>query len=128
AVRGRHADAVAHPDRAIALFPEFGDAQYARAQARRALGRREDAREALVEHRRHGTAWPGIPDQWAALVDTVREDPRGRFLRGLRRAAAGDLAGAIEDHEAVVAAKPHLAQPYVNLISRYGRTKQWDRA
>lgn len=128
AVRGRHADAVAHLDRAIALFPEFGAAQYARAQSLRALGRREDAREALVEHRRHGTAWPGIPDQWAALVDTVREDPRGRFLRGLRRAAAGDLAGAIEDHEAAVAAKPHLAQPYVNLISLYGRTKQWDRA
>lgn len=128
AVRGRHAEAVAHFDRAIALFPEFGAAHYARAQSLRALGRRDEARKALAEHRKHGTAWPGIPDEWAALVDTVREDPRGRFLRGLRRAANGDLAGAIEDHEAAVAVKPHLAQPYVNLISLYGRAQQWARA
>src|SRR5690606_10346662 len=47
---------------------------------------------------------------------------------GLRRAASGDLAGAIEDHEAAVAAKPQLAQPYVNLISLYGRTQQWAKA
>ena len=128
AVRDRHADAVAHFDRAIALFPEFGAAHYARARSLRALGRRDEARAALAEHRRHGTAWPGIPDEWVGLVATVRQDPRGRFLHGLQRAANGDLAGAIADHEAAVAVKPHLAQVHVNLIALYGRTEQWQKA
>src|SRR4029077_10291939 len=45
--QGRHADAVTHFDRAIALFPEFGEAYYGLAQSLRALERRDDARAAL---------------------------------------------------------------------------------
>ena len=43
-------------------------------------------------------------------------------------AELGDLAGAIEAHEAALARNPSLAQAHANLISLYGRTGQWAKA
>ena len=40
----------------------------------------------------------------------------------------GDLAGAIDAHEAALARNPSLAQAHANLISLYGRTGQWAKA
>src|SRR5262245_16438668 len=40
--QGRHADAVTHLERAIALFPQFGEAYYGLAQSLRALGRLDE--------------------------------------------------------------------------------------
>ncbi len=126
--QGRHADAVAHFERAIALFPEFGEAYYGLAQSLRALERRDQARAALERHRAYGTRWPAIDDPLSARVSSVRDDPRGHLLRGLRLAEAGDLAGAIEAHEAALARNPSLAQAHANLISLYGRVEQWAKA
>ena len=125
---GRHADAVTHFERAIALFPQFGEAYYGLAQSLRALGRRDEARAALEQHRAYGTRWPAIDDPLAARVASVRDDPRARLTRGLRLADAGDLAGAIDAHEAALARDPSLAQAHVNLISLYGRVGQWAKA
>ncbi len=125
---GRHADAIAEFQRAIELFPEFGAAYYGLAQSLRALGRREEARAALEQHRVHGTRWPAIDDPLSARVALVRDDPRGHLFRGLRMAELGDLPGAIEAHETALARNPSLAQAHVNLISLYGRTGQWAQA
>jgi protein O-GlcNAc transferase len=126
--QGRHADAVTHFQRAIALFPEFGEAYYGLAQSLRALGRRDEARAALEQHRAYGTRWPAIDDPLAARVSSVRDDPRAHLTRGLRLAEAGDVAGAIEAHEAALARNPSLAQAHANLISLYGRVGQWAKA
>ena len=126
--QGRHADAVAHFERAIALFPEFGEAYYGLAQSLRALERRDEARAALEQHRAHGTRWPAIDDPLSARVSSVRDDPRAHLLRGLRLAEAGDVAGAIDAHEAALARNPSLAQAHANLISLYGRVGQWAKA
>jgi protein O-GlcNAc transferase len=126
--QGRHADAVTHFERAIALFRQFGEAYYGLAQSLRALGRRDEARAALEQHRESGTRWPAIDDPLAARVASVRDDPRARLTRGLRLADAGDLAGAIDAHEAALARDPSLAQAHVNLISLYGRVGQWAKA
>jgi tetratricopeptide (TPR) repeat protein len=126
--QGRHADAVTHFQRAIALFPEFGEAYYGLAQSLRALERRDEARAALEQHRVYGTRWPAIDDPLSARVASVRDDPRAHLLRGLRLADAGNLAGAIEAHEAALARNPSLAQAHANLISLYGRAGQWAKA
>ncbi len=126
--QARHADAVTHFERAIALFPEFGEAYYGLAQSLRALERRDDARAALEKHRVYGTRWPAVDDPLAARVSSVRDDPGARLARGLRLAEAGDLTGAIEAHEAALARNPSLAQAHANLISLYGRVGQWAKA
>jgi tetratricopeptide (TPR) repeat protein len=126
--QGRHTDAVTHFERAISLFPQFGEAYYGLAQSLRALDRRDDARAALEQHRAYGSRWPAIDDPIAARVSSVRDDPGARLARGLRLADAGDLTGAIEAHEAALARNPSLAQAHANLISLYGRGKQWAKA
>ena len=113
------------PSRSI---PQFGDAYYGLAQSLRALDRRDDARAALEQHRLHGARWPAIDDPIAARVTAIRDDPNARLARGLRLADAGDLAGAIEAHEASLARNPSLAQAHANLISLYGRAGEWAKA
>jgi superkiller protein 3 len=119
--QGRHEEAVAHFERAVALFPEFAAAHYGLAQSLRALNRRAEAAAALEQQRVHGTRWPAIDDPYAARVALVRDDPRGHLFRGLRLAELGDLDGAIAAHEDAVARNPSLAQARANLISLYGR-------
>jgi protein O-GlcNAc transferase len=125
---GRHAEAITHFQRAIALFPTFGEAYYGLAQSLRALDRRDEAREALEQHRANGARWPAIEDPVAARVKSVRDDPTARLGRGLRLADAGDLAGAIEAHESSLVRDPSLAQAHANLISLYGRAGEWAKA
>jgi tetratricopeptide (TPR) repeat protein len=119
--QARHAEAVAHFERAIELFPEFGAAYYGLAQSLRALDRREEARKALESHRAHASRWPALDDPFGARVSAIRDDPLGELSRGLRLAETGDLAGAIQAHEAALRRDPSLAQAHLNLISLYGR-------
>lgn len=126
--KGRHAEAIPHFESAVARYVQFGDAYYGLAQSLRALDRRDDARAALEKHRRLGARWPAMDDPIAARVTAIRDDPNARLARGLRLADAGDLAGAIEAHEASLARNPSLAQAHANLISLYGRAGEWAKA
>jgi tetratricopeptide (TPR) repeat protein len=125
--RGRHAEAVEHLKRAIALFPEFGAAHYALGLAYRATGRRDEAQAALQQHAQHGARWPALPDKVLARVLALREDAAALLQRGVKLAEAGDLQGAIEAHEAALAADPSMAQAHANLISLYGRSRNWPK-
>jgi tetratricopeptide (TPR) repeat protein len=58
----------------------------------------------------------------------VRDDGRALLQRGVKLADAGEVAGAIEVHEAALAIDPSLAQAHANLISLYGRARNWPRA
>ena len=62
AAAGDHNRAIAHFDRAIALFPEFGAAYYGLALSYRALGRTADAERALAQHAQFGARWPALED------------------------------------------------------------------
>jgi tetratricopeptide (TPR) repeat protein len=125
---GRQADAVGHLERAIALYPEFAAAHYAVARAYRALGRREDAEAALARHARYGAQWPAVADPVLAGVLALREDAGALVQRGVKRADAGDLEGAIAAHVAAVALDPSFAQAHANLIGLYGRVRNWEKA
>jgi tetratricopeptide (TPR) repeat protein len=128
AERGDHAKAVGHFQKAIALFPEFGAAHYALGLSLRALGRREDARAALAHHAEYGARWPAVADPIAARVAALRDDAAAHLQRGVKHADAGELAAAIEAHEAALAIDPSLAQAHANLVPLYGRTKDWAKA
>lgn len=125
---GRHSDAVSHIERAIALYPEFAAAHYAVARAYRALGRREDAEAALARHARYGAQWPAVEDPVLAGVSALREDAGALVQRGVKRAEAGDIEGAIAVHVAALARDPSFAQAHANLIGLYGRVRNWEKA
>lgn len=128
AARGKPDEAINHLKRAIALFPEFGAAHYALAMAYRAAGRRDEAQAALRQHAQHGARWPALPDHILAGVLALREDAGALLKRGIRRADAGDIAGAIDAHEAALSADASFAQAHANLVSLYGRQKNWAKA
>jgi tetratricopeptide (TPR) repeat protein len=125
---GRHEEAVAHLQRAVALFPEWGAAHYALALSYRALGRRDEAQRALERHAQYGPRWPAIADPVLATVTSLRDDAETNLQRGIKLADAGDLPGAIAAHEAALALDPSIAQAHANLIGLYGRTRDWQKA
>ena len=128
AAEGAHAAAVEHFQRAIALFPEFGAAHYALALSCRALGRQEEARAALAEHAKFGARWPAVADPVLGTVTGLREDAGALLQRGIKLAGDDDLDGAIAAHEAAVKLDPSLAQAHANLVTLYGRQRDWAKA
>ena len=117
-----------HLQRAIQLFPEFGSAYYALALSYRALGRVEDARGALARHAQFGSRWPAVDDPVRAALSTIRDDAEANLQRGINRAEAGDLAGAIAAHEAALARDASLAKAHANLITLYGQRGDFAKA
>jgi tetratricopeptide (TPR) repeat protein len=128
ATEGKHDEAIDHLQRAVSLVPELGAAHYALALSYRAVGKREEARAALEQHARYGARWPALDDPVLAAVTALREDAGAILQRGVKLADAGDVEGAIAAHEAALALDPALAQAHANLISLYGRTRNWSKA
>ncbi len=128
AARGKYDAALAQFDVAVKAFPEFGAAWYARGLALRNLGRVDEARDALARAQQYGTRWPGVVDPLMARVKALRDDPTAHLQRGLELDKAGDLDGAIREHEAALAIDGSVVQAHVNLISLYGRKRDVARA
>lgn len=128
AAQGRHEAAVEQFQRAIALFPEFGSAHYALALSYRALGRRDEAQAALERHGRFGARWPAVADPALAAVTTLRGDPGALLQRAVKLADVGEIDAAVAAHEAALAGDSSLAQAHANLISLYGRQRNFAKA
>ena len=127
AAQGRHAEAIQGFERAIALFPEFGSAHYALALSYRATGKRDEAQAELRRHAEFGARWPALGIRSSRPLMHSGRILAALIKRGTRLADAGDLEGAIAAHEAALARDPSLAQAHENLISLYGRTKNWTK-
>ncbi len=125
AAEGHHEAAIPHLLRALTLFPEWGEAHYALALSYRALGRRDEAVRAIESLERFGAIAPGLEDPVLATTSTIRDDAVANLQRGMKLAAAGDLAGAIAIHEAAVAQDPSFAQAHANLMRLYGPVGNW---
>jgi tetratricopeptide (TPR) repeat protein len=125
ALEKRHEAAIELLERALAHFPQWGTAHYTLALSYRALGRREDAERALARQAQYGPQWPALEDPVAAAVADLRDDARAVLQRGVRLAERGDVAGAIAAHEATLAKDPSIARAHANLISLYGRQRNW---
>ena len=128
AQRGDHTAAAGHFQRAIALFPSYGSAHYALARSYRALGKTDEARAEMEAHAKFGAAWPALPDPVLATVTSLRDDARALLQRGIKLADAGDVDAAIDAHERALAIDPSLAQAHANLVSLYGRARNWAKA
>jgi tetratricopeptide (TPR) repeat protein len=128
ATRGKYDAALAQFDVAVNAFPEFGAAWYARGLALRNLGKVDEARNALARAQQYGTRWPGVVDPLMAKVKALRDDPTAHLQRGLELDKAGDLDGAIREHEAALAIDGSVVQAHINLISLYGRKRDVARA
>jgi tetratricopeptide (TPR) repeat protein len=128
AAQGRHDAAIEHLQRAVALFPEWGAAQYALALSYRAVGRRAEAERALEQHQKYGSRWPAVDDPVLASVAALRNDARATVQRGVKLAEQGDLDGAIAAHEAALAQDPSFAEAHANLVGLYGRARNFAKA
>jgi protein O-GlcNAc transferase len=126
--RGLHDTAIGHLQRAVALFPEWGAAYYALARSYRALGRQDEAQRALERHQQHGARWPALEDTVLAAVAALRDDARAIVQRGVTLAERGDLDRAIAAHEAALVLEPSFAEAHANLITLYGRARNFEKA
>lgn len=128
AAEGKHEEAVRTIQRALALFPEWGAAQYALALSLRALGRRAEAEQALQRYVQYGTRWPGVDDPLLNGISSLRNDPAARFRRARKLADDGDVNGAIAEFEAALADDSSLALAHASLVKLYGGTGNWAKA
>jgi Tfp pilus assembly protein PilF len=128
AARDRHADAIVEFRRAVALYPRFAAAWYALGLSLRRQGDASGASEALAHAGEYGAEWPAVDDPVLARVRALRTDGRARLERGIALEREGDIAGAVREHEAAVAATPDLVQAHLNLIVLYGRLGDLEKA
>ncbi len=122
---GRHEAAITHLQRAIDLFPQWGEAHYALALSYSRLGRPQDAERAMAGRLQHGAAGPGLEDPVLATASSVRNDAVAALQRGIKLDQDGDRAGAIAAHEEAVTRDPAFAQAHLNLILLYGSAANW---
>ncbi len=125
AIHGRHEAAIGHLQRAVALFPEWGEAHYALAMSYQALKRREEATQALGLHGQFRNIIPALEDPVLAGTAAQRDDAGASLERGIKLKEAGNLEGAIAAHEAALARNPSYAQAHANLISLYTQARDW---
>ena len=126
AAKGEKEAALREIEAAVQLFPEFGAAWYAEAMVLRGLGRSAEARKAIERAKQFGAAWPSVDDPAVARMRALRDDAGPHVKRGLSLQKQGDVAGAIAEYEAAIAADPQLGSAHVNLIALYGRQQGWD--
>src|SRR4029453_3059743 len=109
--------------RAIALFRQFGEAYYGLAQSLRALGRRDEARAALEQHRGAGRGGPptappppppALPQAHANLISLY-----GR---------AGQWAKAEQHYKAVLALGYNVDEAHYNYGVLLGSQQRWSEA
>ena len=128
ASEGKHDEAVQEIQRALTLFPEWGAANYSLALSLRALGRREQAEQALQRRTQYGTRWPSVADPVLSTVTTMRTDPTARLRRAQKLADDGDVNGAIAEYEGLLSADRSLALAHRSLIKLYGDVGNWAKA
>lgn len=69
-----------------------------------------------------------MDDPVLGSVTGLREDPRAVLKRGVRFAETGEIDKAIADHEAALLRDPSLLNAHANLLSLYGRVKDFAKA
>ena len=128
ASEGKHEEAVEEIQQALRLFPEWGAANYSLALSLRALGRRDEAAQALQRRDQYGTRWPAVNDPVLSAVSALRTDANARLRRAQKLADDGDVKGAIAEYEGALASDSSLSTAHANLIKLYGSSGDWARA
>jgi len=114
--------------RACDLFPYFGPAHYALGLAYRRLGQADRAQEEFARFRANRYDIPGAGDRLQAELNELYTSPSYLVDLGTELARQGKLDQAAAEHEKALEMDPRMARAHVNLISLYGRLKQYEKA
>ena len=114
--------------KAVALYPRYGVAHYALAQALNRQGKPEEARRHLTLSERFKIFAPPSGDELMEKLSLLNLSAPGLIRRGTDAEAAGRLDESIRLHERAVEADPGSAQALANLIQLYARTGDAVRA
>ena len=127
--RGNVPAAIEQYRKACQIWPSFGTAHYALALACQRTGARVEALQHMTAYQRYKA--DGDPQPEDPLLEAVRSldnTALAHLMKGVDLENAGNLDGAIAEHEEAVKLDPRLAQAHANLIALYARTGRTDRA
>ena len=127
-LHGDAAGAIKSFQRAVELFPPYGAAHYALAQADRKLGDRTGAEAQLKLYEANRNLVPPMEDP---LRDAMRDFDMAAAAHlewGVELQQIGQVQDAIAETEKAAKLDPHLVQAQVNLIILYGRAGDFDKA
>ena len=122
AARGDGAAAAISFRQAIALYPRYGVAHYALAQALNKQGAAGEARRHLAQYERFRFLGPNAGDPELDRVSRLNLSAPNLIRQGADAEAAGRLDESIRLHERALAADPAFAQAHANLIQLHART------
>lgn len=115
--------------KACQLWPTFGTAHYALALVYQGTGATAEAREHMAAYQKYKA--DGDPQPEDPLLEAVRSldnTALAHLMKGVDLENAGQLDGAIAEHEEAVKQDPKMAQAHANLIALYARAGRADRA
>ena len=115
--------------KACQLWPSFGTAHYALALACQGAGATAEAQQHMAAYQKYKA--DGDPQPEDPLLEAVRSldnTALAHLMKGVDLENAGQVDGAIAEHEEAVKQDPKLAQAHANLIGLYGRAGRADRA
>lgn len=126
--KGDNAAAVAHYQKALALFAEYGAAHYALGMALRDQGKTAEAQEHLLKSQQLKLSRPTLDDPLIVSIAEMNAGASMHLKRGAMLESAGKLPESIDEHERALEINPWLVQAHINLISLYGRGGQVEKA
>lgn len=122
--------AIRHYRKALELDPRHSGAHYGLAQAYGALGRIDDSQQHLALYEQSDPNRPR--DYTDPLMDAVEQLRAGtakyHLGEGRQSEAAGKLEEAVRHYQAALAVDPDYFQAHVNLISVFGRFREFAKA
>lgn len=123
-------DAAGAADRyraATRLFPRYAAARYALGLLYRDLGRRDEAEEQLRQYQRDWREAPPLDDPVLERVAALKQGAAEALAEGVRLSEAGDVAGAIREHERALELDPSLTRAHANLMGFYAQDRRWEK-
>ena len=129
AAKGQIAEAVEQYRKACQLRPSFGTAHYALALGYQRTGDTAQAQQHMDAYQKYKA--DGDPQPEDPLLEAVRSldnTALAHLMKGVELENAGQIDGAIAEHEEAVKQDPRLAQAHANLIALYARAGRGDKA
>ena len=116
-------------NRACQLWPSYGTAHYALALACQRTGATAAARQHMAAYQKYKA--DGDPQPEDPLLEAIRSldnTALAHLMKGVDLENAGQIDGAIAEHEEAVKQDPKLAQAHANLIALYARAGRAEKA
>lgn len=127
--KGQVTAAIEQYRKACQLWPSFGTAHYALALACQKTGETTEARQHMDAYQKFKA--DGDPQPEDTLLEAIRSldnTALAHLMKGVELENAGQLDGAVAEHEEAVKQDPKLAQAHANLIALYGRLGRAEKA